>query len=92
MYKVWKPSSIASSNGILPGEIISLVMIQQNCHLIPHLGPNESWPLTWTTDTVLDKCSAFGLVSMLIRHFGSKLCMNKIILMIYHILAKIVNI
>ncbi|KAG1731859.1 uncharacterized protein EDB91DRAFT_1238880 [Suillus paluster] len=45
MYSVTK--AIGQNNNIVPGDIVSLSTIRQSCHLIPHLGPNISWPSSW---------------------------------------------
>jgi hypothetical protein len=38
-----------------------LKAIRQSCQLIPHMGPNVTWPSSWKSHTVLDLCSSFVL-------------------------------
>ena len=59
MYLLSKPP--ASGQGISSGDIVPLKAITQSCQLIPHMGPNVTWPSSWKSHNVLDLCSSFVL-------------------------------
>jgi hypothetical protein len=60
-HKMYSVSKAIVQNDIVPGDIVSLSTICQSCHLIPHLGPNTSWPSNWKSSNVLDLCDSFLL-------------------------------
>ncbi|KAJ8584577.1 hypothetical protein M405DRAFT_746773 [Rhizopogon salebrosus TDB-379] len=59
MYLLSKPP--ASGQGITSKDIVPLKAITQSCQLIPHMGPNVTWPSSWKSHMVLDLCSSFVL-------------------------------
>lgn len=63
MYRIRKPEPLATASDLpkhITGVILPIGNIRQSCMLFPVFPKDSaSVPASWTTDTVLDKCSFF---------------------------------